>query len=581
MGGDGVLGPVSDWRTQYYAGDSITVATEGQVSLFATQWNYTSSGWVKHVVESSGARDQGFMPADINGDGIRDLVAPYPDSGVWYENSGDYAFTKHLIGPNDNITYTYPCDLDEDGDMDILTGGNGKAGWYENNALVWTWHEIDSTGTRNRVSPADVDIDGDIDIIGGGASIYLFRNDGSENFTSELVTSLPSTEGWRVRPADFNGDGYPDIYSVCYNTYIFLNDGTGHFTQSFHVDYWPTSDFDGAWPSDIDMDGDMDLVCATFFGCPWGRFYAFLNDGTGNSFDTLFLTGDGSRNYCDGAIARDIDLDGYPDIAGTFQKVGWFRQDPLNPLTFALYNIDDINDAHWIYADKVCEKCIPSIDLLVGNNDGSLIVYENKMLEGFATTGTLESSVLELATTDICSLRYFEYEACVPNDTSLCFYWRAGLNLADIVAKPWDGPRYATTIGIPCITDSFVVGIDEAYMFQYKAEFRNGDDIAVLYRVWLTYDCGSTGIDEESGRFGREQEVNITFSNDGKLLLDIPCQGNISLEIYDITGRLVKSIFDGYLSSGAHQFDAPKNTGIFFAVLRTQESKRTLKIVKF
>ena len=167
MGGDGVLGPVSDWGTQYWVSDSITTGTQGQVSLIATRWNYAN--WVKHVVENSGALSQGFMPADINGDGIRDLVSPYPDSGVWYENLGDYTFAKRFIGPNDNITYTYPCDLDKDGDIDILTGGAGKVGWYENDALVWTWHEIDSTGTRNRVSPADVDLDGDIDIIGGGS----------------------------------------------------------------------------------------------------------------------------------------------------------------------------------------------------------------------------------------------------------------------------------------------------------------------------------------------------------------------------------------------------------------------------
>ena len=37
MGGDEVPGPVTNWGTRYFAGNSVTAATEGQVSLVATE----------------------------------------------------------------------------------------------------------------------------------------------------------------------------------------------------------------------------------------------------------------------------------------------------------------------------------------------------------------------------------------------------------------------------------------------------------------------------------------------------------------------------------------------------------------
>jgi len=66
MGGAGSLGPVQRWQTKYYASDSVTAATEGQVSLIATRWDY--SNWVKHVVESN-------LPPDY-----MERIAEYVDS---------------------------------------------------------------------------------------------------------------------------------------------------------------------------------------------------------------------------------------------------------------------------------------------------------------------------------------------------------------------------------------------------------------------------------------------------------------------------------------------------------------------
>ncbi len=589
MGGSGVLGPASDWRTQYYKGDSVTAATPGQVSLVATEWDY--SKWEKHIVESNwgiGSNHQGFMPADINKDGKKDLVAHTADKVVWYENLGDYTFaTKHIIGPaNDGFSVylsVYPCDLDTDGDIDVLVATKGVGlGWYENQGSLWIWHIVDNGIGYHRVSSADVELDGDVDMIAVDNSssqshgdVYLFRNDGAQNFAKELIGNL-FDDGWRVYPADFNGDGFPDIYSIGFNSnYVFLNDRTGHFTLSWSSNYWVDGDFDGAWAEDIDMDGDMDLVCGKQWDSGVKGFYALLNDGTGYNFDSTLLAEVSSGHYMDGAIAADIDLDGLPDIAGTYDEIGWFRQDPANPLTFSVYDVDTAamsHNSHWVYVASLrCWECVPSMDILVTEKNAH-IVYENRMLEAFADLGFLESSILELPDTSNI-VEYFGYKACVPNDTALAFYWRIGSDSSDIVNKQWDGP-HAAIIG-KNVVDSFSLGERKAEMFQYKAEFRGDDDIPVLYEVWLTHRYHSTNIEEVSV----SSDVISGFEGN-KLVIKLPFGDKVSLMIYDVAGRLAESVYNGYLGGGTNKFDTmSKNSGVYFARLSYRDKNKVLKFI--
>ncbi|MBI4722494.1 MAG: T9SS type A sorting domain-containing protein [Candidatus Stahlbacteria bacterium] len=595
MGGDGVQGPVANWGTQFWASESVTVATQGQASIIATNCNYTN--WSKHIVDAGWGilgYAQGFMPADIDGDGIVDLVAHSRDSVVWYKHDGNYNFSHNSIGPADDsgnrwCPCIYPADIDGDGDIDVVVATIKKSvgvSWYENQLPTWVYHRVDSVNSYLRVSAADVENDGDMDIIAVDASgiqcgdIHLFRNNGSEVFTRTRIVDFSSArKGWRVYPADFNKDGYADIYSVGWDgAYVFRNNQAGGFSNYWGNDLWSSDDLDGGWPSDIDMDGDLDLVVSAIYQD--GYFYALLNNGTATNFDTLRLEGTGGGAYGDGAIAMDIDLDGYPDIAGTYVDVGWFRQIPSAPLTFTQYLVDNsVSSSHWIYAYPLCKKCAPSIDLLV-TDDQYHIVYQNNMLLGFASLGWLESSILELTPPYLakCDLKYFGYNACVPDDSTLAFYWRTGMNASDLLTNPWNGPYYAKT-GVN-IRDSFALsGAD--WMFQYKVEFYgNPSDIAVLYEVWLDYECSGVGVEEQT--IHTDTDVTLQFVNDN-LIFYLPQADKIELAIYDIGGRLVKNVFSGYLPCGKYEFKIPLNSGIYFAKIKSSSIKqnKTLKVIKF
>ncbi|MDD5531029.1 MAG: T9SS type A sorting domain-containing protein [bacterium] len=594
MGGPGIQGPVTNWSTRYYAGDSVTVATEGQTSLIATNCDYTSNGWVKHIIETNsgiGSSAQGFMSADIGNDGTQDLVAYTNDSVVWYKNIGNYVFTKQVIGPaNTTGSYSpcvFPCDLDKDNDIDVLVGA-GELGWFENqnNGSVWIYHTIATQ--YHRVSSADIDLDGDMDIIAVDNSnapclgvIRIFKNDGSQNFTLAQSLSPGSEEGWRVSPADFNNDGYPDIYSVCGHTYIYLNDGAsnpGHFTQSFSANYHSGScDYDGAWAVDINMNGSMDLVCGSFDGGPPYKFDALLNNGLGTNFLKTNLTGTeySSFAYGDGSMSADIDLDGLPDILGTYTEVAWFRQ--TGALTFTRYTIDNnLGDfSHWAYAVPLSNKCIPSMDILV-TRGGEHIVYENKMLKSFADSGGFTSSILELSD-NLKQLKYFGWKACVPGNSTLAFWCRADTSGTDINSQVWVGPYYATK-NIDSIALSAAPCVN---YFQYKVGFAPQDtpiDIAVLYEVSVSYDtCGGGYVEEikTATKLSLKMIGNKIVLSPGKSI------DKAELCIYNTAGEFVQTLYKGELKAKTYTFIPElKRKGIYLVVCKYDGNTKTVKFVK-
>lgn len=593
MGGSGIQGPVTNWSTRYLSGDSITAATEGQVSLIATQWTY--SNWVKHTIEASSKISgmfQGLMPADIDKDGLSDCIACSDTSQVsWYKNLGGYTFQKNIIDNKDSLSIcwcTYPYDLDKDGDIDVLVAGRRGVFWYENQNPTWVCHIVDTSKKFHRIFATDVELDGDIDIIAvdNNASypycgdIYLFRNPGNNQFSTRDTVADLGEEAWRVYPADLNNDGYPDLYAVHRNVLVFLNDQTGHFYQSFSAVGGPN--YDGAWAIDIDMDGDKDLICGD---SNYGGFYAFLNDGTGTNFvDTLLAGTDTVKNgtYTDGGIAADIDLDSIPDIAGTCGGVGFFRQNPGSPLNFSLYHINLASGSHWIYAAAMGPKCIPSIDLLV-SNDGEHTVFENQMLTGFANYGYIESSILQFSTQSR-SLQWFGWEACLPDSGSLRFYWRADTLASNIISNVWNGPYTAINK-----IDSFALPTSpHAQFFQYKVEFTPTTsapvDVAVLYKVWFTDTLPIAGITENTSV---KTQTRLFVAGEKILLSTENPIKNADLSIYNSVGEKIATLFKGTISNHKYEFKPTlKSKGVYLVVLSNAEGNKsgiieTTKFIKY
>lgn len=634
MGGYGIKGPVTDWGTRYFTGDSITAATEGQVSLVAHSWDYTSTGWLRHDIDlTSGIIDhtQGFMPGNINGDNFLDLVAYVIDTVYWYQNNGSWSFTKNMVGralvaKKSGVTHCpsiWVADMNKDNNDDILVATDTIGlGWFQNvgNGTSWIYHNIEaysSGGNKgyHRPSAVDVDLDGDMDVIAVDnnrtpqrGNIYLFRRDGTTGgsndttFTKETIRTfgfMEPDQAWRVYPVDFNNDKYPDLYAVGGHAFVFINKGAGANAGKFDQKYWrpdmdaTTSmyvDWDGAWAVDINMDGWKDLITDNQQDNnppthPLG-FYVHENDGTGMGYNVSVLKGCNTNAYTDGAMAVDLDLDGLPDLLGVFTKVGWFKQAPAD--SFTEYLIDDVMQnkyAHWIYAAKLSSGCTPKLDLMV-TDKGAHIVYENKMLQGFAINGKLESSVLQLGTAPSPQRKmlWFGWEVCVPESGTIKLYWRSEVDsISDsITNKPWNGPYYAVkekdSISLP--------GNPCPRFFQYKVELSPNlanSDIGILERIWMVDTICESGV-QESAPVGKGNLIKIIDGD--RILLSVSAQiSNAELSIYNTTGEKVTVLHKGTISAKEYVFKPRlKAKGVYLVVLATEGENhqlRTLEKAKF
>lgn len=186
---------------------------------------------------------------DIDFDNDLDIISLV--SQEWEEiycfiNDGKGQFQPNLLFGSSNQDYGSSgialCDLDQDGDKDILyTNGDAfdymppqgrpwhGVQWLENKGnLVFEFHRIcNFTGTTN-VRPADVDNDKDIDLLAVSAfniwdnpesdSFIWLENSGNMQFVRHEIAKNP-THLLTCEPGDFNNDGLMDVITGGMHTY--------------------------------------------------------------------------------------------------------------------------------------------------------------------------------------------------------------------------------------------------------------------------------------------------------------------------------------------------------------------------
>jgi hypothetical protein len=255
--------------------------------------------FTKHIIAEKIARVSDVRAGDLDNDGDMDLAVAqfgYDDGETrWIENLGNWEFQSHplqfLSGPvnveitdidfdndldiislvsqeweeiycfvNDGKGQFQPrllfgssnqdygssgialCDLDKDGDQDILyTNGDAfdymppqgrpwhGVQWLENKGnLDFEFHRICSfTGTTN-VRAADLDNDMDIDLVAvsafniwdkpGSDSFIWLENTGDMHFIKREISKNP-THLLTCEPGDFNNDGLTDVITGGMHTY--------------------------------------------------------------------------------------------------------------------------------------------------------------------------------------------------------------------------------------------------------------------------------------------------------------------------------------------------------------------------
>ena len=177
---------------------------------------------------------------DLDDDGDIDVLSAsrWDDKIAWYENDGGSppVFFQRVISTNiDQASHVYAADLDGDGDLDVLSGSvhayDYKIAWYENDGKVlptFTEQIIISTADGPIFTfPSDVDDDGDTDVLAAltySDKFVWYDNDGkiSPTFTERIIASPvcppPHTVCFAPRTIygchDIDGDGDSDVLAL-------------------------------------------------------------------------------------------------------------------------------------------------------------------------------------------------------------------------------------------------------------------------------------------------------------------------------------------------------------------------------
>jgi hypothetical protein len=276
--------------------------------------------------------------ADVDSDGDNDILAALGSSNEikWYRNNGDNTYDDFTITTNvNNALSVYAIDMDYDGDMDVLSASqnDNKIAWYENDGNEnFTQHEISTSAIQvYDVFATDMDNDGDIDVLGalyGGNRITWYENNGDLSF-QEIVVSNTTNQPNSVYAYDMDGDGWLDVLAASFSdgALWYRNNGDETFQENLIGSGSPFLGTFRAIPFDMDLDGDTDVLCVG----QGNEVFWFENTG-----GQVFVKQTVSTNVTNqiGVYASDLDWDGDLDIISASlgdSKIAWFENDLLTP----------------------------------------------------------------------------------------------------------------------------------------------------------------------------------------------------------------------------------------------------------
>ena len=250
----------------------------------------------KHLVGSGMDEAHLAVPIDVDHDGDPDVVsASLGDNAiVWHEQYGSGVFSPviHTVMTQAlGVRSLEAADLDGDGDDDLLVAAKAGdwLGWFENlDGTAGFSPRIlirDSpTGGVGEARAGDLDGDGDLDVVTGVINtqrVGWYKNmSGSGDFSPWQTIGTSAGDPRSIVIVDVDGDGAQDIVVGCRyrpRIYWYRNlDGLGTFDAAEDLP-WSTCGIDSLAVTDLDGDGDGDVVAATLDYSPKSEIIWFRN----------------------------------------------------------------------------------------------------------------------------------------------------------------------------------------------------------------------------------------------------------------------------------------------------------------
>jgi len=412
-----------------------------------------------------------------------------------------------------------------------------------------------TTGNRIYSSPAIANLDADpqAEVVFGSNDYKVYCLDGSSGAqqwaftTGNYVYSSPAI-------ADVDGDGQPEVVVGSDDSKVYcLNGLTGAqewvATRTRYVYSSPAI-------ADVDGDGQPEVVVGG------GDSTVFCLNGSTGAQEWSFLTG---SNILSSPGIADVDGDGQIEVV--------FGSNDYN-----VYSLDGSTGAQeWVFATGDIVTSSPAIGDLDGDGQIEIAIgsYDMRVYSLNGSTGAQEWSYLTsgvwlhnpLSIADVDGddkLEVFAPNVEMGPDTLYCLNTENGTALWK-KAVGWD------------VHAAFTGDIDGDGCI----EVLNGTADGYLYALedpGNEQGCGDLYTDTWEKAVAGGFEFRAKSQG---LCLFLPEQAQVSLSLYDASGRLVQNLYDGLLPAGGHSFIPSTGArGVYLAVLVYPEGVQTVKLVR-
>jgi hypothetical protein len=481
----------------------------------------------------------------------------------------------------------------------------------------WVSELAEGTGC---CTAGDLDLDGDLDLICGGDQLHVYYNDGNglETTPSWSHSYDPSSSHRGLDLGDYNDDGYPDLLMADYLAHrfaVYTNEGGVLTDDPLVVEQARANCSD--W-GDYDADGDLDLAVGSYGSYIW--IY---------EIDDAFMTrpvwrSDPPVGYCKVVTWGDANEDGILDLfKGLCGAATWmdFYSDifygdgsglPTSPSWesewYTFVNAGRFRDVTLDGHVDMVLGTVGSVDMHLWN-DGGLETLPELINLGGQPVGGLELGDLNNDGSPDLALGIFS-NPWEDGNFNLVFYNKLGVGLEDAVLTAGaldEGVLVAWTI-----TGDVPVGL------RVLRSVGDGEPIDVSGTLpgstvrWLdrdAYDASGKGLkplvywleateaDGTTRRFGPTEAVTFpgatyrltleeAYPNPARgavsLAYSLPADGRVELSVYDLAGRRVATLVDAEQAAGRHEttWDCTGvPSGVYLYSLRTTAGSLTRRLV--
>ena len=560
-GGPGELGPVYYWSNRF--------CNERSIDWYTSSQNLSLTYAAEHIIEWEFYRVSSVHVSDIDGDGDMDVIGASSqiDEIAWFENDdgSGVSWIKQTITDNAGPSSLYAEDIDGDGDMDVVCSEYAacQISWWENcdsAGTSWTGHIIDEDfNWASSIHAEDIDGDGDMDIVGGGndsVDVAWWENDGSSSDWPIHVVEEDIGGATSVYSHDINGDGYIDIVAMGFDNKVYWwnnTDGSGTSWIKHTVDEFFNRGR-SVYVEDVDGDGDQDVLGAAWVA---GEVAWWENiDGSGVSWIVHVIDSDffGARSV----YSQDLDTDGDMDVlAASIEKdeIKWWE------------NVDGSGTSwieHSIHDEFTCATSVYSEDI---DGDGDMDVvgaalwindirWWDPLLTGYSCIGILESSILD--TIENYDWDYIVWNSVTHLGTSISFQVRASNDYT--VMGEW-----SDTLTVPCSLSSILNPGDRYVQYKTILESLNPDTTPILNDVTITwYSPGGSGSPDPVQIILFPITPN-PLSGRPLISFGLTSSAPVFITLFDISGRLIQERHENTYSAGYHDLLLDElSPGIYF-----------------